>query len=100
MKKHDWPITEIGAMLLLGVGASQLSSCGRTSAAAAELTLPNVEVAIVEQKEIRAAEQSLVAAHADIGVAKAAYFPRLSLSGSLGGQSIGLSNRFSGPNSV
>jgi multidrug efflux system outer membrane protein len=50
--------------------------------------------------DIRAAEQSLIAANADIGVAKAAYFPRLSLSGLLGGQSTGLSNLFSGPNSA
>jgi len=49
---------------------------------------------------IRAAEQSLIAANADIGVAKAAYLPRLSLSGLLGGQSTGLSKLFSGPNSA
>jgi multidrug efflux system outer membrane protein len=50
--------------------------------------------------DIRAAEQSLIAANADIGVAKAAYFPRLSLSGLLGGQSTGLFKLFSGPNSA
>jgi multidrug efflux system outer membrane protein len=48
--------------------------------------------------DIRAAEQDLVAANANIGVAKAAYFPQLSLSGLLGGQSSALSNLFSGPN--
>jgi multidrug efflux system outer membrane protein len=50
--------------------------------------------------DIRAAEQSLIAANADIGVAKAAYFPRLSLSGLLGGQSTALSSLFNGPNSA
>jgi multidrug efflux system outer membrane protein len=50
--------------------------------------------------DIRAAEQNLVAANADIGIAKAAYFPRLSLSGLLGGQSTALSSLFSGPNSA
>jgi multidrug efflux system outer membrane protein len=35
--------------------------------------------------DIRAAEQALIAANANIGVAKAAYFPQLSLSGLLGG---------------
>ena len=47
--------------------------------------------------DILAAEQNLVAANAIIGVAKAAYFPRISLTGFLGGQSDALSNLFSGP---
>jgi len=50
--------------------------------------------------DIRAAEQIVIAANADIGVAKAAYFPRLSLSGLLGGQSTQLSSLFNGPNSA
>jgi multidrug efflux system outer membrane protein len=50
--------------------------------------------------DIQAAEQNLIAANADIGVAKAAYFPTLSLSGLLGGQSTQLSSLFSGPNSA
>lgn len=50
--------------------------------------------------DIHAAEQSLIAANANIGVAKAAYFPQLSLSGILGGQSTQLSGLFSGPNSA
>ena len=50
--------------------------------------------------DIRAAEQDLVAANAEIGVAKAAYFPQLSLSGFLGGQSTQLASLFSGPHGV
>jgi outer membrane protein, multidrug efflux system len=50
--------------------------------------------------DIRAAEQALIAANANIGVAKAAYFPQLSLSGLLGGQSSQLSSLFSGPHSA
>ena len=49
--------------------------------------------------DIRAAEQALIAANANIGVAKAAYFPQLSLSGLLGGQSTQLASLFSGPHS-
>jgi multidrug efflux system outer membrane protein len=50
--------------------------------------------------DIRAAEQSLIAANANIGVARASYFPQVSLSGSLGGQSTQLARLFSGPNST
>jgi multidrug efflux system outer membrane protein len=54
--------------------------------------------ALLERRpDIRAAEQNLIAANAEIGVARAAYFPRLSLSGSIGGQSSQLSSLFSGP---
>ena len=47
--------------------------------------------------DIRAAEQNLVAANAIIGVAKAAYFPQISLTGFLGFQSNQLSDLFTGP---
>jgi outer membrane protein, multidrug efflux system len=50
--------------------------------------------------DIRAAEQTLIAANAQIGVARAAYFPQVSLSGVLGGQSTQLSSLFSGPAST
>jgi outer membrane protein TolC len=45
--------------------------------------------------DIRAAEQDLIAANAEIGVARAAYFPRLTLSGLLGGASTQLTSLFS-----
>lgn len=47
--------------------------------------------------DIREAEEQLVAAKAQIGVARAAYFPQISLSGSGGFQSAALTNLFSGP---
>jgi outer membrane protein, multidrug efflux system len=57
--------------------------------------------ALLERRpDILAAEQSLVAANANIGVAKAAYFPQISLSGFLGGQSTQLSSLFNGPHSA
>ena len=57
--------------------------------------------ALLERRpDIRAAEQNLIAANAEIGVAKAAYFPQISLSGFLGGQSNQLSSLFSSPSRV
>jgi len=57
--------------------------------------------ALLERRpDIRAAEQDLIAANAEIGVARAAYFPTLSLSGMLGGASTQLSSLFSGPHST
>ena len=50
--------------------------------------------------DIRQAEENLVAANADIGVAKAAYFPDISLTGLLGLESAELSNLFKGPSKV
>ena len=45
--------------------------------------------------DIRQAEQELIAANAGIGIAKAGYFPRLSLTASLGSESKALSDLFS-----
>jgi multidrug efflux system outer membrane protein len=62
---------------------------------------PGLPSALLERRpDIRAAEQNLIAANAEIGVAKAAYFPQISLTGYLGGQGNQLSSLFSGPSSV
>ena len=45
--------------------------------------------------DIRAAEQDLIAANAEIGVARAAYFPLFSITGALGGASTQLTSLFS-----
>ena len=47
--------------------------------------------------DIRQAEQNLVAANAEIGVARAAYFPQISLTGTAGYESPALTSLFTGP---
>jgi NodT family efflux transporter outer membrane factor (OMF) lipoprotein len=47
--------------------------------------------------DVRQAEQNLIAANAEIGAAKVQYFPQISLTSFLGGQSRALSDLFTGP---
>jgi multidrug efflux system outer membrane protein len=54
--------------------------------------------ALLERRpDIRQAEQNLIAANAQIGVARAAYFPQISLTGTAGYESSKLTNLFQGP---
>jgi len=54
--------------------------------------------ALLERRpDVRQAEGNLIAANAQIGVARAAYFPQISLTGSAGYESPALTNLFTGP---
>lgn len=52
---------------------------------------------LADRPDIRAAEHALRAAEGDIGAARAAYFPRIALTGLLGSASTDLDHLFSGP---
>jgi multidrug efflux system outer membrane protein len=59
---------------------------------------PGLPSALLERRpDIRATEQALIAANANIGVARAAYFPQIALTGTIGSQTASLANLFSGP---
>jgi NodT family efflux transporter outer membrane factor (OMF) lipoprotein len=59
---------------------------------------PGLPSSLLERRpDIRVAEQNLIAANAEIGAAKAQYFPQITLTGLLGAQSNALSSLFTGP---
>ena len=67
-----------------------------------ELVLPAVpaglpSVLLANRPDIRQAEQDLISANAQIGVARSLYFPTISLTGFLGWASTDLGNLFGGP---
>lgn len=92
--------TEDQVSLLLGKNPQSIRRAGSFAEEYEPPAVPaGLPSALLERRpDIRAAEEELVAANANIGVAKAEYFPQISLSGFIGGQSSQLASLFSGPN--
>ena len=67
-----------------------------------DLVLPKVPAGVpsdllTRRPDLRQAEDTLIAANANIGAARALYFPAISLTGTFGGSSAQLNNLFTGP---
>lgn len=91
--------TEDALNLLLGRSPADIP---RGRALEAFATPPQVPAglpsSLLERRpDIREAEEQLISANAQIGAAKALYFPQITLTGFLGGQSRALSNILTGP---
>jgi len=65
-----------------------------TALTLAELPVGLPSEVLLQRPDIRQAEQQLIAANANIGAARAAFFPRISLTGNLGTASTDLSGLF------
>ncbi|VTY39714.1 Outer membrane protein OprM [Xylophilus ampelinus] len=85
--------------LLLGAPVPASALAGVDGGLAAVKPMPDVPAGLpsdllTERPDIRAAEQQLIAANANIGAARAAFFPRVALTTSIGTQSREFSNLF------
>jgi multidrug efflux system outer membrane protein len=91
--ERDTEQTENALSLLLGRNPGPIERAGLLDPARLPTQVPaGLPSALLERRpDVRAAEQALVAANARIGVAKAAFFPSLSLTGGGGWQSFELS---------
>jgi len=89
-------------LLLGGNPASDLPTPGALAQQGLDKPLPTgLPATLLERRpDIRAAERRLHAAHANIGAARAAFFPRLSLTASAGYASSELEGLFAGGNRV
>ena len=97
--ERDIVQTENALSLLLGRAPDQIPRGAALEALQAPPSVPaGLPSALLERRpDIRQAEQALVAANAQIGAARAEYFPRISLTGFFGTQSRALSDLLSGP---
>ena len=91
--------TENFLSLLLGRGPGEIPRGKKLLELASPEQVPAglPSALLARRPDIRQAEDILIAANAEIGAARAQYFPQVSLTGFLGGQSRALTNLFTGP---
>jgi len=91
--------TENRLSVLLGRNPGPVARAGALDAQAPAPEVPaGLPSMLLERRpDIRQAEQKLISANAHIGEAKAAFFPRISLTGMFGLESASLSDLFTGP---
>lgn len=94
--------TENQISLLLGRNPGEVARGRKLTEQEQPIEVPSgLPSTLIERRpDIRAAEQNLAAATASIGVAKAAYFPRISLTGLSGFQSSQLASMFTSTGSI
>ena len=84
------------ALLPASVGAAQTLAAPATALLAVPADLPSS--ALLQRPDLRAAEHALRGSHASIGAARAAFFPAITLTASVGTASNALSGLFDGGN--
>jgi multidrug efflux system outer membrane protein len=90
--------TENALAVLLGRNPGPIARGKQLDALVLPAVPPGLPSELLERRpDLMQAEQQLVAANAQIGAAKAQYFPTISLTGALGSASAQLSNLFTGP---
>jgi multidrug efflux system outer membrane protein len=97
--KRDIEQTENALSLLLGRAPGEVPRGKALEQFAVPANPPaGLPSSLLERRpDIRQAEENLIAANAQIGAARALYFPQISLTGFLGGQSRALTDLFTGP---
>lgn len=99
--KRQRALSESQIALLSGQPGMKIKATGLDQLPLPPTPPAGLPSALLEARpDIRQAEEKLIAANARIGVAKAAYYPTISLTGALGSESMALSNLFSGGASI